>query len=204
MRPAGLAKMDEFEKRFREAKNQNDPQLLSEAYSTVADAFTDAGDSEEAAKWRHKAEEQAAKVTGRSKQPRAEDLQSREANSAAPVVEVPTQPIAVKALEKLDSALWVATSAEYVACARQTFNLAGEKLDLALRDKTWTASTEQFEKGGYQDLPPAVMVNLDEGVWNNTPYERGSFSDSANSITSSTLTGPTRPIARRCLRQAVP
>ena len=136
LRPAGrAAKMDEFEKRFREAKNQNDPQLLSEAYSTVADAFTDAGDSEEAAKWRHKAEEQAAKVTGRSKQPRAEDLQSREANSAAPVVEVPTQPIAVKALEKLDSALWVATSAEYVACARQTFNLAGEKLDLRYETK---------------------------------------------------------------------
>ncbi len=55
---------------------------------------------------------------------------------------------------------------------RQTFNTAGEKLDLALRDKTWTASTEQFEKGGYQNLPPAIMVNLDEGVWNNTPYER--------------------------------
>lgn len=73
--------------------------------------------------------------------------------------------------EQLDSALWVATSGEYYACARQTFNMAGEKLDLALRDKTWTASTEQFASGKYSDLPPAVMVNLDETVLNNSPYQ---------------------------------
>jgi 5'-nucleotidase (lipoprotein e(P4) family) len=77
----------------------------------------------------------------------------------------------VAAMEKLDSSLWVSTSGEYAACARQTFNAATEKLDLALRDKTWTASTEQFDRGNYQELPPAVMVNLDETVWNNTPYE---------------------------------
>jgi 5'-nucleotidase (lipoprotein e(P4) family) len=77
----------------------------------------------------------------------------------------------VVALEKLDSSLWVSTSGEYAACARQTYNSATEKLELALRDKTWTASTEQFEHGKYHDLPPAVIVNLDETVWNNTPYE---------------------------------
>ncbi len=65
------------------------------------------------------------------------------AEDAAPTVVAP---------EKVDSALWVATSAEYVACARQTFNTAGEKLDLALRDKTWTASTEQFQKGGLPEF----------------------------------------------------
>jgi predicted secreted acid phosphatase len=77
----------------------------------------------------------------------------------------------VAALEKLASSLWVSTSGEYAACARQTYNCATEKLELALRDKTWTASTEQFEHGNFHDLPPAVIVNLDETVWNNTPYE---------------------------------
>ena len=63
-------KMAEFEKRFREAKNQRDPKLLSEAYNAVADAFAGVGDLEESAKWRKKATEQtyfskgATKLTG--------------------------------------------------------------------------------------------------------------------------------------------
>lgn len=57
-------KMDQFAERFREAKNQRDPQLLSEAYSAVAEAFVGVGDVEEAAKWRQKADDQAAKVKG--------------------------------------------------------------------------------------------------------------------------------------------
>ena len=60
--PGVRKKMDEFVKRFREAKDQRDPKLLSEAYVAVADAFKDAGDDEEANKWRQKAAEQAAKV----------------------------------------------------------------------------------------------------------------------------------------------
>jgi hypothetical protein len=60
--PGVRKKMDEFVKRFREAKDQRDPQLLSEAYAAVSDAFKDAGDADEAAKWRKKADEQAAKV----------------------------------------------------------------------------------------------------------------------------------------------
>lgn len=55
-------KMDEFEKRFREAKDQHDPKLLSEAYAAVADAFANVGDQAEAAKWRQKAADQATKA----------------------------------------------------------------------------------------------------------------------------------------------
>lgn len=73
--------------------------------------------------------------------------------------------------EQLDAALWVQSSAEFYAIARQTFSSAAEKLDLAVRDPTWTAATEQFAKGHYQDLPPAVIVNLDETVWSNSGYQ---------------------------------
>jgi hypothetical protein len=58
--PAVSKRMDEFARRFREAKSQRDPQLLSEAYTAVADAFVGVGDEAEAAKWRQKAMEQAA------------------------------------------------------------------------------------------------------------------------------------------------
>ncbi len=53
-------KIDEFVTRMREAQDQRDPQLLSEAYTFVAEAFTSVGDLEEAEKWRRKADEQAA------------------------------------------------------------------------------------------------------------------------------------------------
>jgi hypothetical protein len=60
--PAVQKQMEQFAERFREAKNRRDPQILSEAYSAVADAFVSVGDSVEAFKWRQKANEQAAKA----------------------------------------------------------------------------------------------------------------------------------------------
>ena len=60
--PKVRQQMDEFVRRFREAKNKHDPQLLSEAYAAVADAFEDVGDLAEAKKWQVKAAEQAVKA----------------------------------------------------------------------------------------------------------------------------------------------
>ena len=54
--------MSEFIERFREAKNQHDPQLLRDTYTAVADAFEGVGDRAEAARWRKKAADQAAKA----------------------------------------------------------------------------------------------------------------------------------------------
>lgn len=60
--PGVRKQMDNFAERFREAKNQRDPKLLSEAYAAVADAFRGVGDLEEAAKWRQRSAAEAAKV----------------------------------------------------------------------------------------------------------------------------------------------
>jgi hypothetical protein len=60
--PGVQKQMAEFARRFRDAKNRRDPQLLAEAYAAVADAFVGVGDHVEAAKWRHKAAEQAEKA----------------------------------------------------------------------------------------------------------------------------------------------
>jgi 5'-nucleotidase (lipoprotein e(P4) family) len=75
-----------------------------------------------------------------------------------------------EAHEMLDAVVWEQTSAEFYAAARQAFNAATEKMDLGLRDKFWTASPKQLEAGKFQDLPPAVVVNVDETVISNTPY----------------------------------
>lgn len=60
--PAVRRQMDEFVRKLREAENPRDPKLLAEAYAAVADAFTEAGDPLEAAKWRQKSAEQAARA----------------------------------------------------------------------------------------------------------------------------------------------
>ena len=67
--PGVRTQMDEFVERFRAAKNQRDPQLLSEAYSAVADAFIGVGDKMEASKWRKKAAEQKSKIAGAGPSP---------------------------------------------------------------------------------------------------------------------------------------
>ncbi|TFG63793.1 MAG: hypothetical protein E4H28_05945, partial [Gemmatimonadales bacterium] len=68
----------------------------------------------------------------------------------------------------LDATLWVQTSAEYNAIARQTWAMAGRLMRVALEDTTWTAVAEQLP--GYGSLPPAVIVDVDETVLNNVPY----------------------------------
>ena len=69
----------------------------------------------------------------------------------------------------LDSTLWMQSSAEYVASTEQAFNAARMNLDKALQDKNWTAALEQ--RGNYQNLPPAVIFDVDETVLDNSPYE---------------------------------
>lgn len=69
----------------------------------------------------------------------------------------------------LQSVLWVQTAAEYVAAAEQAFAAARAALPRALADTTWTAALEQ--SGDYAALPPAVIVDVDETVLDNSPFE---------------------------------
>jgi 5'-nucleotidase (lipoprotein e(P4) family) len=71
--------------------------------------------------------------------------------------------------EGLRAVLWVQTSAEYRACAQQAYRMAKEKLDLALKIRDWTAAPEQLKD--YQDLPPAVILDVDRTVLDNSPFQ---------------------------------
>lgn len=70
---------------------------------------------------------------------------------------------------RLYSVLWVQTSAEYPMIAEQTYLLAREQLDRALADRDWSAALEQPE--GFDELPPAVIVDVDETVLDNLPFD---------------------------------
>ena len=68
--------------------------------------------------------------------------------------------------ELLEGTLWVQTSAEYAALATAAYRHGQLALDDALADKTWTAATEQ--NGAFAPLPPAVILDLDETVLDNS------------------------------------
>lgn len=61
--PEVREKMDEFVRRIQEAKDPQDPKILSEAFMVVSDAFLKGGDQEEAAKWRRKSLKMKVKLT---------------------------------------------------------------------------------------------------------------------------------------------
>ena len=67
-----------------------------------------------------------------------------------------------------NSLLWMQTSAEYRANTVQAYNEALRNIDAAVRDRSWTAALEQ--PGGCQELPPAVVMDIDETVLDNSPY----------------------------------
>ena len=69
----------------------------------------------------------------------------------------------------LHSTTWVRTAPEYDAVAREAFRLAMDRLPEALEHPFWTAAVEQT--GGYQELPPAVIVDVDETILDNTPFQ---------------------------------
>ena len=71
--------------------------------------------------------------------------------------------------ELLHSLLWMRTSAEYHVLSVMTYQRAGDALDRALIDTRSTASIEQT--GDFQHLPPAVILDLDETVLDNSPFE---------------------------------
>ncbi len=73
--------------------------------------------------------------------------------------------------EHLDGILWMQTSAEYKMLAQQQYRSAQDALDRALdsKDTSWSAAVEQTN--AFEHLPPAVILDLDETVLDNTPFE---------------------------------
>jgi acid phosphatase len=70
----------------------------------------------------------------------------------------------------LNAVLWMQRSVEYKASALAAFALARVRLDQALGDPKWTAAPKE-QTGGYEVLPPAVIVDIDETVIDNSGYQ---------------------------------
>jgi acid phosphatase len=64
--------------------------------------------------------------------------------------------------DRLDAILWQTTSAEYHVLAKSIYASAMSHLERALADRQWSALPEQKEN--FQQLPPAVIMDIDETV----------------------------------------
>lgn len=71
--------------------------------------------------------------------------------------------------DHLAAVAWVQTSAEYAATSVQTYRSAERALLRALEDVKWTAALEQ--QAPFAALPPAVILDLDETVIDNSPSQ---------------------------------
>jgi len=71
--------------------------------------------------------------------------------------------------ENLNAVIWMQTALEYEATVVQAYQLARFQLDAALADPAWTAAIEQT--GDVSKLPPAVIVDVDETVLDNSYYQ---------------------------------
>jgi 5'-nucleotidase (lipoprotein e(P4) family) len=81
---------------------------------------------------------------------------------------VATTPACNPGQSLLNATLWMQTSAERQALARQTYGVARRMLDAAIADHSWSALGQGSEAAA---LPPAIILDLDETTIDNMSFE---------------------------------
>jgi len=80
------------------------------------------------------------------------------------------QQIHVEADSRYGGVTWMQNSAEYVLLTQQTYRAATLQLVFGLQDRKWSADEVQVIEGGYEDKPPAVILDVDETVLDNSAF----------------------------------
>ncbi len=80
-------------------------------------------------------------------------------------------PVGVAADDNLNAVLWIQRSAEYRAAAETVYRAATDKLDTALKTPEWDALVPEERVNAARGLPPAVVMDIDETVLDNSPYQ---------------------------------
>ena len=92
------------------------------------------------------------------------------ADAAAPATAAtPSKPTGTH--DNLNAVAWVQTSVEYRAITTQTFRAAADHLDAALKEKHWDALVPDERGNAAIGLKPAVVMDVDETVLDNSPYQ---------------------------------
>ncbi len=73
--------------------------------------------------------------------------------------------------DNLNATVWMQQTVEYAAVTQTVYRAAESRLDQALKDKTWNALVPEEREKPDASLPPAVIVDVDETVLDNSPYQ---------------------------------
>ena len=97
----------------------------------------------------------------------------RKTVDAAPAVaRAPTaKPARPAPNDNLNAVAWAQTAIEHDLIYREVYRNATEKLARALKDKNWDALPKDERSGSAQRLAPAVILDIDETVLDNSPYQ---------------------------------
>jgi acid phosphatase len=91
---------------------------------------------------------------------------------AAPVAPVAAAPVATTpADDNLNAVAWSQTAIEHDLIYLQTYRDAQSRLLAALADKQWDALPKDDRASPAKDLKPAVVLDIDETVLDNSPYQ---------------------------------
>lgn len=95
--------------------------------------------------------------------PKARTTPAAAAPSAVPAESLPH--------DNLNAVLWMQRSAEYAAVAQTVYRGAADTLQAALAENKWDALVPEERGNPVQGLPPAVVLDVDETVLDNSPYQ---------------------------------
>jgi acid phosphatase len=96
---------------------------------------------------------------------------------ASAVVSAPTAVRGRLANDNLNAVAWMQTSVEFRLISGQTFRSALGQLDRAIKTPSWDALPQADRDTPIADLPPAIIVDVDETVLDNTPYQARNVRD---------------------------
>lgn len=82
-----------------------------------------------------------------------------------------SKPAPVPADDNLNAVVWTQRAVEHDLVFREIYHAAEQKLLQALKDPTWDALPRPERQGPFADLPAAVILDIDETVLDNSPYE---------------------------------
>ena len=93
------------------------------------------------------------------------------APATAAALPVSAEAAGVPADDNLNAVLWVQRAAEYRATTIQTYRSAADHLDRALAEPHWDALVPSERDNPGHGLRPAVVLDIDETVLDNSPYQ---------------------------------
>jgi acid phosphatase len=91
--------------------------------------------------------------------------------SAASVQSTAAPAATVAADDNLNAVAWTQTALEHDLIYQETYRSAQSQLLAALKDKNWDALPSEDRTTPYKHLKPAVILDIDETVLDNSPYQ---------------------------------